>query len=115
MKALVALFAAVLCTAAIAGDEYEGNDKSTKSSAKFEALDTNQDQRLSRSELQAEESLAAEFASIDQDSDGYVSKSEFTAFTESSESRGSRGSRDMGETRSQSEMGDMSDTQEPSR
>jgi len=78
MRALIALFAVAACMSAMAGGNDE--DKSMKSAdAKFEKLDRNQDRQLSKTEAQQDETLSAEFASIDQDSDGYVSQSEYSA------------------------------------
>lgn len=88
MKTLIALFAAAICTAAVADDQQtSARDKSmsrehttTESAeAKFSALDRNQDQRLSKSEAEEQEGLSDQFASIDANSDGYLSKSEYKA------------------------------------
>lgn len=46
---------------------------------KFDKLDRDDDNRLSKTEARKEDSLATLFASVDQDSDGFISKSEYTA------------------------------------
>jgi Ca2+-binding EF-hand superfamily protein len=45
----------------------------------FESLDKNSDRQISKSEATTDETLAATFASVDADSDGYVSEREYTA------------------------------------
>jgi hypothetical protein len=88
MKALIALFAAALCTTAVAGDKTSKHDESKSMQsvdAKFDKLDRNDDEQLSRTEAQEEDSLSAQFASVDQDADGFVSKNEFTAQLDTSE------------------------------
>jgi hypothetical protein len=91
MRALIALFAAAMCSSAYAGDETsKSHDKSMKSAdSKFESLDRNDDRQLSRSEASQEDGLSAQFASVDQDADGFVSKSEYTARLEEQEPRSS--------------------------
>jgi Ca2+-binding EF-hand superfamily protein len=75
---LITLSAAVLLsTAALAGDKDKGSMKSADQ--QFESLDENQDRQISKSEAQNDETLSATFASIDADSDGYVSEREYTA------------------------------------
>jgi hypothetical protein len=56
-----------------------GNERHGGSAAQFEALDRNSDQRLSQSEASSDENVADKFAALDSDSDGYVSKEEYTA------------------------------------
>lgn len=82
MKSFFAIVAALtLANAAVAGDEYaKDKDHSMKDAdTKFQKLDRDKDAQLSKSEASKDETLAAEFASVDQDSDGFVSKKEFTA------------------------------------
>lgn len=45
----------------------------------FKALDRNNDERISKSEAEQNESLKRRFAGIDASGDGYLSKSEFRA------------------------------------
>jgi hypothetical protein len=56
-----------------------GNDRQSGSTAQFESLDRNHDQRLSQSEAATDESLSGRFAALDVDSDGYVTKREYAA------------------------------------
>ena len=68
---------ALLPLAAIAGDK----DKTpapmgTKASAQFDALDTNRDGRISRTEASSDSKI--EFASLDRNSDGFLDSIEFS-------------------------------------
>jgi Ca2+-binding EF-hand superfamily protein len=83
MKALIILFAGALCGAAVAGDDYYKDHHKSASSEKFASLDKNKDEKLSKTELQAEVTIAKEFDAIDANSDGYVSKPEYIARVES--------------------------------
>ena len=96
MKALIALFAAALCTTAVADDQTskQGHKSMQSADAKFDKLDRNDDEQLSRTEAQQEDSLSAQFASVDQDADGFVSKTEFTAQLDRSETSEPRSERD---------------------
>lgn len=77
LKRLITLFAAaLLSTAAFAGGD---KDKSKSADQKFEQLDSNKDQQLSKSEAAEDAMLSATFASVDKDADGYVSEREYTA------------------------------------
>lgn len=85
---LIPLMAALLALPAMAGDE----DKSDRAAdATFKAMDRNSDERLSQSEVASDEELSQSFASLDTDSDGYLSKREFAAH-----SKGRRGMEDPG-------------------
>ena len=57
-----------------------GNDHKSGSTAQFESLDRNSDQRLSQQEAQSDENLSGKFAALDVDGDGYVTKREYTAY-----------------------------------
>ena len=70
-----ALALALASGAAFAG----GNERQSGSSAQFEALDRNSDQRLSESEVSTDANVAGKFAALDVDGDGYVTKREYTA------------------------------------
>lgn len=80
MYKLVPLFiATLLSAAAIAGD-----DKPMKSTdTMFKSLDKNSDERLSQSEVASDSKLSEHFASLDADSDGYLTKREYTAHSKS--------------------------------
>jgi hypothetical protein len=71
-----ALAVALASPAAFAGND---NERHGGSSAQFEALDRNSDQRLSQTEAASDEKVAGKFAALDVDSDGYVTKTEYTA------------------------------------
>jgi hypothetical protein len=85
MKALIALFAAALCTTAVADDQYSKKDKAKDEhsmhsvEAKFDALDRNGDKQLSATEVRSESKLSSQFASLDLNTDGFVSKEEFVS------------------------------------
>ena len=73
-----ALAIALASGAAAAG----GNERHGGSTAQFQALDRNSDQRLSQSEASGDKSVSDRFAALDVDSDGYVTKREYTAHME---------------------------------
>lgn len=89
MKMLMTLMTATLfTTAAIANEPSGGEDRSQQTArAKFDALDRNDDGRVSKSEAKDEDMLSAQFASVDADSDGYVSEPEYTAMADIDPSR----------------------------
>ena len=70
-----ALALALASGAATAGDK----DRPSGSTAQFETLDRNSDQRLSQSEASSDENVATHFAALDVDGNGYVTKREYTA------------------------------------
>lgn len=51
----------------------------TKEESRFRALDVNNDRKLSDTEFRADATSPTEFASLDKDSDGFVSLAEFLA------------------------------------
>jgi hypothetical protein len=74
VKKLIPLLAfALISSTAIADDK----DKPAGSSASFEALDKDSDQRLSQAEAAADQNASARFTSLDADGDGYLTKREF--------------------------------------
>jgi len=87
MKKLITLFAAALLSAsAMAGDDkYEDRSSASMDKAdveeKFSALDRNDDEQISRAEASEDEEgmLSERFASVDADSDGYLTKDEYSA------------------------------------
>ncbi|HEX7013154.1 MAG TPA: hypothetical protein VF161_10415 [Steroidobacteraceae bacterium] len=73
---LIPLMAALVAVSAMAGDE----DKSSRAAdATFKSMDRNADERLSQSEVASDQQLSQSFASLDTDSDGYLSKREYAA------------------------------------
>ena len=91
MKVLIALFAAALFTTAIADDQTSKHDGGKSMQTKsFDKLDKNQDGQLSRTEAQQDTGLSTAFASVDQDADGFVTKSEYTAALDTSSSQPQR-------------------------
>lgn len=82
MKTLVAAVCVLFGCAAGAADQQPTrvNDKPmTKAEARFHALDTNSDSRLSPEEFQADATSQTEFTKLDKDADGYLNIVEFTA------------------------------------
>ncbi len=81
MKTFLTLCAAVLIsTAATAGDQSKTSaDTKDSPTAKFESLDRNKDQQLSKAEANKDKTLTAEFASADVNTDGFISKAEYVA------------------------------------
>jgi hypothetical protein len=51
----------------------------TKEEARFRALDSNNDRKLSDTEFRADTTSVTEFASLDKDGDGFLSMAEFVA------------------------------------
>lgn len=82
MKRMFAVGCALIGLAATAAEEQpiRATDRPmTKEEARFHALDTNNDRRLSLAEFQADATSQNEFAKLDTDADGFVSLAEFTA------------------------------------
>ncbi|HJY37305.1 MAG TPA: hypothetical protein VJ299_07575 [Steroidobacteraceae bacterium] len=85
MKVFIPISALVIALgsgAAYAG----GNEHKSGSTAQFESLDRNSDQRLSQQEAQSDENIAGQFAAFDVDGDGYVTKREYSARMEKDQS-----------------------------
>lgn len=89
MRALTVLLIAASFTAGAMADEPAGSkDRSHQGTrAQFQALDRDQDGRLSKNEARSENTLSAQFNSYDADSDGYVTESEYMAMASSGPSR----------------------------
>jgi Ca2+-binding EF-hand superfamily protein len=76
MKKLIPLIMlALISGAAMAGDKDKPMRETT--AATFEALDQNQDQRISQSEAAGDQNVAARFAALDANGDGALTKREF--------------------------------------
>jgi hypothetical protein len=73
-----------LCIAAASADDKEKS--TTSADATFKSLDRDSDQRLSKSEAAGDKMLTEHFAALDADSDGYLTKREYTAHTKDMES-----------------------------
>ena len=83
MKALLPCILALVACAAVAADK-DKPSRSQPATAQdvqvvFEALDRNDDQRISRDEAARERSLRKRFAAVDSSGDGYLSRSEYRA------------------------------------
>jgi Ca2+-binding EF-hand superfamily protein len=72
---LYAVFAIILCGTALATND----EDAAATQARFEALDRNADQRISKSEAASDKDLAGRFAAVDSDTDGYLTQLEFVA------------------------------------
>jgi hypothetical protein len=82
MRGLIALIAGTLITTGALANDTGDKDKSMKSADhKFQKLDRDNDGRLSEQEARRDETVSAQFAAVDQDSDGFVNRTEFTAMT----------------------------------
>ena len=84
MKISTTIAAALLSTAALAQvpappplPSPPPADPIIRPQATFEALDRNQDERVSKVEAAADDGLSAQFAALDADADGYINKSEY--------------------------------------
>jgi hypothetical protein len=82
MKGLLASMSVLASFAVLAADPppTRVNDRPlTKEEARFRALDANNDRKLSDVEFQADTTAPTEFASLDENGDGFISLSEFLA------------------------------------
>jgi hypothetical protein len=84
MRLLITLYAATFTFgAAAAGDQPTRNPQEKPAAsavAKFDALDRNRDQELSKLEANKDASVFAQFASIDLNMNGFITKAEYTAY-----------------------------------
>ena len=75
MKKFIAIVtAALLSTAAIAGDDTEKSMTTTT----FDSLDKNADQQVSKTEAAADKVVSDRFSSLDTNGDGYLNKAEYS-------------------------------------
>jgi hypothetical protein len=70
-KILAVLAATLLLSVAFANER--GGDV-------FKAMDSNRDERLTQNEVSGDPALWQQFAALDRDSDGYLTKREFGAY-----------------------------------
>jgi hypothetical protein len=84
MRLLITLCAAASSFGvALAGDQPTRNPQEKPAEAavaKFEALDRNGDQELSKIEANKDASIAAQFSSIDLNLNGFITRAEYTAY-----------------------------------
>ena len=78
MQKLTAVFFATFLAAGVAVADDEDKSK-TSADATFKSLDRDADQRLSKTEVASDKMLTQHFAAVDGDSDGYLTKHEYTA------------------------------------
>lgn len=78
MKTLVALSVMLASAVAIADDPSKMTPEKS-AEVKFESLDRNNDKAIDKREARADASLAAQFAKLDINLDGYVSKREYVS------------------------------------
>lgn len=82
MKELIGALAALsLCTAAAASDKPQVA-KAKVDAATFASLDRNGDNQISRTEAGSDRKLSDGFAYVDTDGDGFISRAEFLAQSE---------------------------------
>jgi hypothetical protein len=72
-----ALAIALASGAAFAGGN--NNERQSGAAAQFESLDRNSDQKLSQTEAAADQNVSGKFAALDVDGDGYITKREYSA------------------------------------
>ena len=85
MKILTTLAAALLPALALAQTPTTaGPDESKGTRVTFESLDRNSDQKLSKTEAAADDTLTSQFAMLDTNSDGYIARSEYLKGTDPS-------------------------------
>ena len=78
---LISVFAAtVLSVGVVAAADQD--TPTAGADAMFKSLDRDMDQRLSKSEVAKNKMLMEDFAALDADSDGYLTKREYAAHTE---------------------------------
>lgn len=77
IRMLVLSLTLPLVAALASADDVKQETERTQ--ARFEALDRNSDQRISKEEAQASRDLPQRFAAVDADADGYVSAQEYLA------------------------------------
>jgi len=73
---LISLFAAAVLSIGVAAAD--DPDKAASADATFTSLDRDSDQRLSKTEVAKDQMLTEHFAAVDADSDGYLTKREYT-------------------------------------
>lgn len=77
IKSIVSMFAATMMLGAVA--VADDANKSTSADATFKSLDKDADQKLSKSETSNDSMLSQHFSAADADSDGFLTKREYTA------------------------------------
>jgi len=79
---LISVFAATVLSSGVAAADDQ--DKAAASTdATFKSLDRDTDQRLSKTEVASDKMLSEHFAAADADSDGYLTKREYSAHMKS--------------------------------
>lgn len=98
MRLLITLsVAALVVGGAAAADQPSRNSQDKPASsveAKFKALDRNGDEELSKVEARADGSIAAQFVSIDLNTNGFISKAEYVAYEQTKSQPAERGALD---------------------
>ena len=80
MKFLALIAATLLAFAAQAGDNKDKSyDMRMHTTATFDSLDKNADSQISKTEASSEGKLSDNFAAMDTNGDGYLSRAEFLA------------------------------------
>jgi hypothetical protein len=84
MKLLITLYAATFTFGVAAAGNQPTQTSQEKPAAsvvaKFDALDRNRDQELSKIEASKDAAIAAEFASFDINMNGFITKAEYLAY-----------------------------------
>lgn len=74
---LISVFAAAVLSIGVAAADDQ--DKATSADATFKSLDRDADERLSKTEVARDKMLTEHFAAVDADSDGYLTKREYSS------------------------------------
>lgn len=82
---LISVFAATVLSVGVAATADQGTP-TAGADVMFQSLDRDADQRLSKSEVAKNKMLTEDFAALDTDRDGYLTKREYAAHTQKMES-----------------------------
>jgi Ca2+-binding EF-hand superfamily protein len=78
MRKLISMFVATALAIGVAAAD-DRDKPAASADTTFKSLDRDADQRLSKTEVASDTMLTEHFAAVDADSDGYVTKREYSA------------------------------------